>query len=188
MVFYRFDNNDIDETIQFFDSNCRDNYNLLTSVRCAAHTLQLAIYDMVKENFNSKKLSEIRFICKKLRTTNMLVIINAMKLKKQKIDCATRWNSAFDMVERFMEYKNFCNEMETTYPFLKVCLETWKFAEKFVEILRPLKVATLKLQSEQLLIGDFYGLWLEIKLGLEQNESVSNIKSSLLNVTCKRET
>jgi len=46
-------NSDTGDIIQFID-NC-DN-KLLTSVRCAAHTLQLAIYDILKENVNEKKI------------------------------------------------------------------------------------------------------------------------------------
>lgn len=173
-------NMDDEETIQFAE-------NLLTSVRCAAHTLQLVIFDILKESGTAKKLSEIRFICKKLRTTNILVLLNAMKLKKPMIDCPTRWNSSFDMVERFLEYKNFCSEMEETYSFLKASPTTWLFAEKLVEFLRPLKLFTIRLQGKQLLIGDFFASWLELKLTLEQNESPSNLEIALLRSIKKRE-
>ena len=46
---------------------------------------------------------------------------------------------------------------------------------------------TIKLQSEQLLIADFYASWLELKLAPEQKEFPSNIESLLLSALNKRE-
>jgi len=37
-----------------------------------------------------------------------------------KIDIQQRWNTSYDMLDRFLEHKNFCKNKEDKYPELKL--------------------------------------------------------------------
>lgn len=153
----------------------------VTSVRCAAHSLQLAIHDVLNEKNLAKKIAKYRYICKKLRNTNILMQIKGNKLKKPKIDCPTRWNSTYDMLERLLELRLFCEDQENTYTFLSLDEGEWKFIELFVKIFKPFKDATLLLQKEQLLLGDLYALWLQLKIktAADQNTMAQQLHAAL---------
>lgn len=43
---------------------------------------------------------------------------------------------------------------------LNVVEDLSKFMEEFTDIFRPIKMTTLQLQNKQMLLGDFYKLWL----------------------------
>ncbi|KAF2889649.1 hypothetical protein ILUMI_16524, partial [Ignelater luminosus] len=68
-------------------------------MRCAAHTLQLAITDTLKEDTAATRLlCKIRQLVKKLRTPTYLYLIKKESLLKPALDYATRWNSTVDML------------------------------------------------------------------------------------------
>ena len=94
---------------------------VLKGVRCAAHSLQLGIEDAISsaENaFVAEILERVRALVKYLRTTNIMFLLNAQKLKKPILDYDTRWHSKCDMLERILELKEFCSSMEKSDPKL----------------------------------------------------------------------
>jgi len=53
-----------------------------------------------------------------------------IKLKKNglrmpKIDIEPRWNTTYDMLNRFLEHKHFCIKREDKYPELKLDESEW---------------------------------------------------------------
>ncbi|PVU95154.1 hypothetical protein BB559_002829 [Furculomyces boomerangus] len=70
----------------------KDNQENISPIRCAAHTLQLAVFDVLKKNL-FKKIKNCRSICVKLRTPNIMNIIKVLNQNKPKLDVSTRWNS-----------------------------------------------------------------------------------------------
>lgn len=131
------------------------------SVRCAAHTLQLAVSDVLKDEDNETIISKAREICKKLRAPGIKSILKATHKKKPIIDCPTRWNSTLDMLERLVDLKECCNDKNKD---LYLDSQTWLKIEELVRSLMPARIATKIMQKEQIVIGDFYRTWCNCKL------------------------
>lgn len=71
----------------------------ITGISCGAHTLQLEIVDSInKWELKYGLLAKCREIMTKLRTQNILAIINLKQLKVPILDCLTRWGSQYLMV------------------------------------------------------------------------------------------
>ncbi|KAL0189695.1 hypothetical protein M9458_016794, partial [Cirrhinus mrigala] len=138
--------------------------HVLRSVRCSAHTLQLAVDDALKEQRSTNLISKARRVAKKLRTQNVVVLLKRMGLKRAIVDCPTRWHSTHDMLERLLELKNFCQDMSPNIKEVNLSGNEWEAIANLVSALKPAKVATKSLQSEQLTAGDFYGVWLHCVL------------------------
>ncbi|XP_076284711.1 uncharacterized protein LOC143211135 [Lasioglossum baleicum] len=138
--------NERDETIEKYRAR---------SVRCAAHTLQLAVTDVLKDSDIAAIITNARRVCKKLRTPVFKSLLKALQKKKPIIDCPTRWHSTLDMLEALLELRECCNTSNDHYlhPL------TWIEIGDIVRSLLPARIATKRLQEEQLLIGDFYKIW-----------------------------
>jgi bifunctional polynucleotide phosphatase/kinase len=147
--------------------------NSVIHVRCAAHTLQLAIWDTLKQVQVSEKLSKIREVVKKLRTPNIYQDLRAKGFSTPKLDMETRWNSTILMCKSLKALKPYVKSRSTEIPELDLEPSEWSFLTKFIEIFEPLEATTRKFQTQNLLISDFYGIWLESKL------QISSINSSL---------
>lgn len=72
----------------------------INGIRCAVHTLQLAIHDALKETELTKFITECRQICKLLNRgkTRRLLKANNIQIVRIRLDCKTRWNSTYRMV------------------------------------------------------------------------------------------
>lgn len=136
----------------------------LRGVRCAAHTLQLAVDDALKAANISHTIANARNVSKKLRTQNIMTIIKKMQLKKPKVDCVTRWHSTVDMLLRMLELKEFCVDMAGANRDLHLSPAEWITIESITKALTPAKITTKILQNEQLTMGDFYIEWLKCKI------------------------
>lgn len=100
------------------------NFNFtFLGIRCAAHTLQLAINSVLKKPEIETTTSSVRNVVKKLRTPNISILLKNEGLAKPSIDCATRWSSTFDMIESLNapRMKNFClNIAQTNIDFFYI--------------------------------------------------------------------
>lgn len=66
------------------------------------------------------------------------------------------------MLQRLFLFKTFCeNHVDESIKLTEV---EWAEVNELVEILKPIYFATQKLQIEQLYLGDFYKIWLELTL------------------------
>lgn len=83
------------------------------------------------------------------------------------LDCPTRWSSTHAMLERLLILKDFALDIAATSDEYNILSENdWSTAEKITSILEPAKFATLRLQTEQLTLSDFYGIWLRLIIDL----------------------
>lgn len=71
------------------------------------------------------------------------------------------------MVERLLELKSFCLRHCAVDAELDVAEDLWHFMVDFVDIFIPIKMTTLQLQNKQMLLGDFYKVWLKLKIELD---------------------
>ena len=67
------------------------------------------------------------------------------------------------MLERLLQFKEYCNDRGTNKDQY-INLGTWGEIEDLVRSLTPARIATKRLQEEQLVIGDFYRTWTQCKL------------------------
>lgn len=144
---------------------------VLRSVRCSAHTLQLAVDDALKDKGVSNLIGKARRVAKKLRAPNVVAVLKRMGRKRAIIDCPTRWHSTHDMLERLSELRSFCDDMSPTVNELHLSEHEWQAISNVVNVLKPAKITTKCIQSEQLTAGDFYGQWLKCVLDTEKIDS-----------------
>jgi hypothetical protein len=84
----------------------------LTNIRCMAHTLNLACQKALKISAIDRILGKVRrvvsFFRRSTTANNMLqktMTQMSMQVLKPIIDVPTRWNSSFDMLERFVKIR-----------------------------------------------------------------------------------
>lgn len=81
------------------------------------------------------------------------------------LDVPTRWNSSYLMLKKVFELKQFCEEhLDAGH---QLTPSEWAYIQNIGDVLSPVYKTTLTLQKEQLLLGDFYKVWLEQKLAIK---------------------
>lgn len=138
-------------------------------MRCVSHTLQLAVIDSLKENSVTTVLNKVTLV-QKMRNQTYMYLIKKEKLNILILDCLTRWHSTYDMLERLKHLKEFILNMSANdSKFKKFCFSSmeWTHVESVYDALRPAKICTKNLQSEQLTLIDFYGEWITCKIQTE---------------------
>jgi hypothetical protein len=175
----------------------------INDLRCVAHTLQLAVEDVLKLNSDieygeeASLIKKARDLVKLLRTPVMKHEIERYKVHKGKklnlprIDVVTRWMSSHDMLQSCLEYREFCNDplyFENSEPSNTAFKLMESEHEELIELLaalKPLKISTLKFQSEQLTISCMTIAWESCKADLRTIGS--NFSKQLLGAMKKRE-
>lgn len=160
------DSDDDDEEEQDFDdefeeykiANEEEHFQVLSVfsvIRCAAHTLQLAIFDALKELRVEFTINEIRKIVHKLRSSKFNAAFSQLKMKKPKLDVCTRWNSLYLMFQSLLDnkvnYQKFyklLGSVETKDASLTEA--HWEFMNKFCESFKVPYKCTQNLQAQQL--------------------------------------
>lgn len=156
---------------------------ILIPLRCAAHTFQLAIHDVLKQDIFKTKIDIIRAAVKQLKTTKYKQIFSIAKIKRPSIDVVTRWGSTFEMVDSFVQNKATYREIETN---LNISDVEWEFCDTFLVALKPLHILTKKLQEEDMVMGDLFKYYIEFKIQLEKLPVENIFKNKLLSACEKR--
>lgn len=132
---------------------------VLQGVRCAEHTLQLAVNDSLKHNNMKSLLAEVRAAVKVLRKLPYKTMFTVSKKTMPKLDCITRWNSAYTMIKSLTKEQDFVSSLseEDVTPIISGRL--WEFIMEFEKVFEPIAEATLKLQNSQTTFGDLFLIW-----------------------------
>ena len=126
-------------------------------VRCAAHTLQLAVEAALKESLRDV-ISSARSISKKRRNSTPGMLLKKLKLRKAILHTPNTWHLTNDMLHRLFLLKDFCFDKAASNPNLHLPASTWNAFSMLVAVLEPAEIATKSLQYEQLTFGDFFGI------------------------------
>lgn len=105
-------------------------------VRCAAHTLQLAMQNACAACNIQPEITSARNAVKRLRNQCLVAKIRANRRNVPKLDCSTRWHSTLDMVESLIALKDFCAQDEVG---LDLPPSTWTQLDTFVKSMKPAK-------------------------------------------------
>ena len=132
-------------------------------MRCVVHTLQLSIKDCLKQSQCNKLLTKTRYIVAKLRSPNILSLLEKRGKKRPVFDMATRWGSTYLMIKRFLELRDSIEELDVVSPELHLPSTTWSSLEKLLSVLEVPYAVTLKFQEENLTSGVFIKEWCSLK-------------------------
>lgn len=89
------------------------------------------------------------------------------------------------MLEYFVENEQFLKELVEENNNVQLTGEDWTFIKDFVSTFKPVYNATVRLQDETLIMGDFFFIWLECELHL--NEMNNDMACSLVSAMHKRQ-
>ena len=173
------------ESLAAFDFVESTSRPILRGLRCAAHNLQSAVDDVLKQSLKSD-IAKARHVSKILRNPSVMVILKKFKRKKPILDCVTRWHFACDMLQRLLSLKDFCQEMAASNAELHLLESQWNLFSEIVTALEPAPKAAKALQQQHLTLGDFYGICLRCKLEISK-ASPTEFSQLLLSSIKKRE-
>lgn len=180
-----------------------DNAQLgVNDLRCVAHTLQLVLDDMLKENSDTEYcelaslIFKVRALIKLLRTSTMRNEIQkyksslGKKIRMPCIDVITRWMTIYDMFESCLEYREFCSNPKyfgtsSENEALKLLDSEYDEIIEILATLKPLKIATLVFQKEQLTIPCTVIAWENCKSALKTMDTTYS--KQLIAAMVKRE-
>lgn len=130
------------------------NSNLAACSRCAAHTLQLSVTDVLKPMDRNSNLITIRNLCKLAKTVRFRFIFEERGIPLPQGDVITRWGSTYNMISSFVNHRGFYEDLAATNTDFRIDSTLWNFMVDFEAAFKPLYDITLKLQSEDLLMGN----------------------------------
>ncbi|XP_036342269.1 uncharacterized protein LOC118751549 [Rhagoletis pomonella] len=158
---------------------------IIASIRCGSHTLQLCVNDVLNKEETRHTIEKCRCVIKKLRCQIYLNILKSGAYKISVLDCVTRWNSTYNMIENLYELKEFVTSLSLENTDLLISHEEWNFIPEFLKIFKSFYTVIVKLQSEKLLYSDLYIIIMDIILQVE-NLPRSELRVSLLSSLNKR--
>lgn len=158
----------------------------LIGIRCAAHTVQLSVHDVLKKESLSKFLKKTRQLVKTLRAQPY---VNSFQFDKRKklpfLDGETRWGSSYLMVECLYQQQGCINDLLAQDLQKLYNANYWKRVEQFVTAAKPLFILTKRIQEEALTCGTFFLYWKECCLELEDANDM--LARQLLEALLKRQ-
>lgn len=178
------------------------NYTDNLSIRCSAHTIQLAINDAFK---NNNQIDDILSKCKtvvshfkhsSLAAAKLQVIQKQLHLKENKLiqEVSTRWNSKYYMIERLFEQKSSLNlytseNPETDLP--QLTNQEWRIIDGLINILEPMEASTRILSGDKystisLIIPLITGLIVSLKSRKSSEIAVNKFRDHLVDSIKRR--
>ncbi|XP_062710729.1 zinc finger BED domain-containing protein 4-like [Aedes albopictus] len=167
------------------DDNDLIELDLIESTRCAAHTAQLAVWDVLKEY--KGRLAMINKVCIKMRHKAFQQLFHMHKYPLPPKINETRWNVWYIVLKYLLDLRES--------PFLSILANTdasldlsrqWQFIEKFGAAFEPLFELTLRLQKDHVPLSQFYADWLVCQAKLDGIKEGNILATKLLKSMQKR--
>ncbi|XP_042215908.1 uncharacterized protein LOC121862043 [Homarus americanus] len=151
----------------------------VSSVRCAVHTLQLSVKDVINANDEIKKLLvKVRKVVNKTRTHNIRLVFRQAGAALPKVDCKNRWETTYDMLECVVKSKPFLLQIGLAKELFRLSEKDWAYIDNLLCSLKPLHSTTIALQLSKLTAGEFLCEWLKCKIKLRQLAIVDSERST----------
>ncbi|CAG7785247.1 unnamed protein product, partial [Allacma fusca] len=166
---------DTEDSITVTETAAIDNFTIpwLKTMRCAAHTLQLAVWDFLKPKHIQALIVKARCLVRKLRIPSLRYMLKSRKLAIPQIDVTTRWSSTGIMIENLLKLeptvKEFLDNKIIEANRLQPCF--WESLKELSSTLEPAKIATTKLQTANITAGEFHEVWTKMKLSVRSQET-----------------
>jgi hypothetical protein len=142
-------------------------------MRCAAHTLQLAVLDGIKNSRAETVIAKVRKVVKEGRTSKINEIIKKRTKKILPTEQETRWGSIYLMVNRLVELRSTIQEIaDCGNQVLAMTDAQWRQATELRDLLLKAYEVTKKLQYADITPGYFYRKWSGLRLYYENNGSI----------------
>lgn len=90
-------------------------YDKIDCMRCASHTLQLAVDDALEKTNCSVVIEKARTLVKNLKLQSIVLKLEEASLPFPSIDCTTRWFSTYVMVRIYTKYTSFIIQIHSVY-------------------------------------------------------------------------
>ena len=140
-------------------------------MRCAVHTLQLAIRDGLKQPQCEKLLTKTRHIVAKLCSPNVLALLEKRERKRPVLDTAARWGSTFLMIQCLFELQNSIEELGVLSSHLHISAAMWFTLQELFGVLEMPYSVIVKIQAESLTSGGFMKEWCSLKRTLSKKKA-----------------
>ncbi|XP_055537385.1 uncharacterized protein LOC129725490 [Wyeomyia smithii] len=150
------DQNDQEEEMlmEALSSQLQENLN---QIRCAVHTLQLGILDVVKKSHDEvKKLTDV---AKKFKSVKYTEFFNSHGANYPPVWGQTRWGGIYLKISKFLEQRNFFTLLAETFPELDIS-DSWDFATQYEQAFKHVYKLTIDMQAEHVSLSDFFVQWL----------------------------
>lgn len=148
---------EIDEMLEAIENIILNgNESCITTLKCAAHTVNLVANDAVDRECET--LKKIRKIVKDCRKQNYNAFFRRHKVPLPKIDVETRWGSLFAMLNSIHVKKTIFAEIGDLFDELRLTADDWAYIEEYISAFEPLFVLTKALQGSELILGDVFKL------------------------------
>ncbi|KAM5158321.1 LOW QUALITY PROTEIN: uncharacterized protein ACMZJ9_009610 [Mantella aurantiaca] len=136
-------------------------------MRCAVHTLQLAIRDGLKDRHAATLIGKLRQVTVAARAPKTDAILKRRAGKGAILDPTTRWGSTYLMVKRLLELKDFIEEMDNEN--LALTESQWTQTKELENLLSHPFNVTKRLQCDDLTPGKFLLEWKSLLYRLNKN-------------------
>ncbi|KAM9308920.1 LOW QUALITY PROTEIN: uncharacterized protein PAF06_013141 [Gastrophryne carolinensis] len=136
-------------------------------MRCAVHTLQLAIRDGLKDRHAATLIGKLRQVTVAARAPKTDAILKRRAGKGAILDQTTRWGSTYLMVKRLLELKDFIEEMDNEN--IALTEGQWTQTKELENLLSHPFTVTKRLQCDDLTTGKFLLEWKRLLYHLNKN-------------------
>ncbi|XP_062549894.1 uncharacterized protein LOC134214559 [Armigeres subalbatus] len=140
--------------------------NQLSLVRCAVHTLQLAVGDVIKKN--DANIARITKVVKETRKTKYTLYFEHKNASKAPLWCITRWGGRYEMINSIVSQEFFYKEIGQEHKELELFEGDWNYMKHFVAAFKPVYELTKKMQEKHCSLNDFYISWLQATCMVEK--------------------